>query len=77
MTRFYFDFRDDEGVDRDEEGIELADMDAAVAEAKRALAEMIRETLPDSETVNFEIDVRSEAAGPVVLTVKFNEDWPH
>jgi hypothetical protein len=67
MARFFFDFRDEEGLFIDSEGTELADHAKAELEATRALAEIARDRLPGSGGASMSLSVRDEN-GQHILT---------
>ncbi len=65
MQRYYFDFRDDQGLIKDEEGVELEGLEAARLAALRRLPNPVRE-LSGSDATEFAMEVRN-AAGRRVL----------
>jgi hypothetical protein len=45
MPRYYFDFRNNDGIAHDEHGLELGDIQAVQNEAARSLGDMARDAL--------------------------------
>jgi len=60
MARYFFDFRDDDGVFRDDEGLLMDTPREAENEAIKSLAEIARDGLPDGDHREFAVAVRDE-----------------
>jgi hypothetical protein len=65
MQRYYFDFRDDQGLITDEEGVELEGLEAARLAALRGLPNPTRE-LNGADATEFAVEVRNAAGRPVL-----------
>ena len=73
MPQFFFNFRDESGLDPDREGLDLPDLDAAYMEAFEAAKEMWIEAIRDMRNPmrqSFEV---SDAAGNTLIVVPFGE----
>lgn len=73
MPQFFFNFRDEDGLDRDQEGLDLPDLDAAYMEAFEAAKEMWIEAIRDMRNPmrqSFEV---AGAAGNTLIVVPFGE----
>ena len=70
MPRYYFDVRDQDGVQYDEAGVDLPDLDAA----RRALGEMMQEGLAASGKAAIAIDIRTSSGKSVVEVVAASDD---
>ena len=73
MPQFFFNFRDEHGLDRDGEGLDLPDLDAAYMEAFEAAKEMWVEAIRDMRNPmrqSFEI---VDADDNVLIVVPFGE----
>lgn len=59
MTRYYFDIRDNAGLNADEEGIEFATQREAELEAAQSLADLAKElaSLDDRRDVSIEVRI--------------------
>ena len=73
MPQFFFNFRDEDGLNRDREGLELPDLDAAYMEAFEAAKEMWIEAIRDMRNPmrqSFEV---VDADGNILIIVPFGE----
>jgi hypothetical protein len=73
MPQFFFNIRDEDGLDRDQEGLDLPDLDAAYIEAFEAAKEMWIEAIRDMRNPmrqSFEV---ADAAGNTLIVVPFGE----
>jgi hypothetical protein len=61
MSRYYFDFRNDEACTFDDDGVVLDGLDKALDEATRRLTEHARDVLPGMIRKVLAIEVRDEA----------------
>lgn len=65
MTRYYFDYRDNDRFTAGDNGTEFSSIEEAKAEASRALTELAKDVLPGSVVRILAIEVRNDA-GPVL-----------
>jgi hypothetical protein len=73
LPQFFFNFRDENGVDLDREGLDLPDLDAAYMEAFEAAKEMWIEAIRDMRNPmrqSFEV---VDADGKPLIIVPFGE----
>lgn len=74
MNRYYFDVRDQDGVEYDEIGLELAGLEAARREAWRALGELMLEGMTSSGRAAIAIDIRIGDGRTLVEVVAASDD---
>lgn len=60
MTRYFFDFREENDLILDEEGVELPSLERAKLEAGRAIAERARDMMTGNGTLVIAVEVRSD-----------------
>ena len=73
MPQFFFNFRDEDGLDRDEEGLDLPDVDAAYLEAFEAAKEMWIEAIRDMRNPTRQSFEVADADGNTLVIVPFGE----
>jgi hypothetical protein len=76
MPRFFFDYRNEVGLDRDEDGLDFIDLQAAHREAIRAAADLWIEALRDFRYPNeIALEIR-DVSGKVLLIVPLRSKPP-
>ena len=73
MPLFFFNFRDEDGLDLDHEGLDLPDVDAAYIEAFETAKEMWIEAIRDMRNPMRESFEVADADGNIVIVVPFGE----
>jgi hypothetical protein len=69
MARYYFDWRDNDGLLEDDRGLELPDLEAVKIAASRALFDHARDVFPGTNRHTLAIDVRDEFSRPVLSMI--------
>jgi hypothetical protein len=65
MTRYYFDFVENDTTARDDVGLCLPNTQAAEMEAAKSLADMVKDLPPDAERSSISVEVRTENGPPL------------
>jgi hypothetical protein len=76
MTRFYFDWRDNEEFFEDDEGMDLPGLNEAKVEACRSLIERARDVMPGADRHSLSIEVRDRLRRPVLTITLILEVRP-
>jgi hypothetical protein len=79
MPRFYFDFRDANGLVVDDEGREMEHLDAVQIEAARSLVDMTRDSLLAASAHSIEqmsISVRDDGGSVLNVRLAFKIEKP-
>lgn len=74
MGRFYFDFRDGNGVSKDEDGEELSSALIARDVAIKSAGQAVRDLTLSSSQGRVEVEVR-DSDGPVVATTNYQRPF--
>jgi hypothetical protein len=73
LPQFFFNFRDEAGLDRDQEGLDLPDPDAAYMEAFEAAKEMWIDAIRDMRNPMRQSFAIVDADNKVLIVVPFGE----
>jgi hypothetical protein len=76
MTRYFFDLGDGEDVAKDADGLDLPHDETARREAIKGLVDMVAELLPDGESRQFSVLVRTDDGRQVFeADLRFRSSW--